>query len=242
VSVLPFRLEPRRIEDELLDHLAPDDPRAVASRRDLVVLNRMLGNTRGIAHSLQELARVRRPGRVIEMGSGDCRSSVRLLELLGAQWKGCAYVAVDRVAAVQEGTRREIGALGWRSDIVTSDVFDWLEGDALKAGDAVVASLFLHHFDEAAVRRIMQAVARREAALICAEPRRWKPALWGSQCFGLLGFSGVTRHDAVVSVRAGFADGELRSLWPMDSGWTVSEHGSWRGVVHFSAVPKSGTG
>lgn len=237
-----LRLNPRRIESELLDHLDPQDPRAIASRRDLIVLNRMLGNTCGIARSLQGLGCVRRPGRVIEIGAGDCRSSVRLLALLGAQWKGCAYVAVDRVAAVREGTRREIAALGWRFDTVTADVFDWLEGDALKPGDVVVASLFLHHFDEAGVERILKTVASRGAAFVCAEPRRWKPALWGSQCFGLLGFSEITRHDAVASVRAGFADGELRTLWPVNTGWTVSEHGSWRGVVHFSAVPKSGTG
>jgi len=33
----------------------------------------------------------------------------------------------------------------------------------------------------------------------------------------------VTRHDAVVSVRAGFRGGELAALWPRGEGWTIEE-------------------
>jgi hypothetical protein len=33
----------------------------------------------------------------------------------------------------------------------------------------------------------------------------------------------VTRHDAVVSVRAGFADRELSALWPSGMTWTLRE-------------------
>ena len=33
----------------------------------------------------------------------------------------------------------------------------------------------------------------------------------------------MTRHDAVVSVRAGFRDGELSALWPHEPGWKLDE-------------------
>ena len=39
---------------------------------------------------------------------------------------------------------------------------------------------------------------------------------------GLLGCNDVTRRDAVLSVRAGFNDTELTSLWPA-TGWTIEE-------------------
>ena len=34
----------RRVEDETLDHLPEDDPRAIRSRRDLRRINRIMGN------------------------------------------------------------------------------------------------------------------------------------------------------------------------------------------------------
>jgi hypothetical protein len=33
----------------------------------------------------------------------------------------------------------------------------------------------------------------------------------------------VTRHDAVVSVRAGFSGRELSQLWPRAPGWRLDE-------------------
>jgi hypothetical protein len=33
----------------------------------------------------------------------------------------------------------------------------------------------------------------------------------------------VTRHDAAISVRAGFRDRELSELWPDQAGWRLSE-------------------
>jgi hypothetical protein len=33
----------------------------------------------------------------------------------------------------------------------------------------------------------------------------------------------VTRHDAAISVRAGFSGGELSSAWPVAPGWSLME-------------------
>jgi hypothetical protein len=38
----------------------------------------------------------------------------------------------------------------------------------------------------------------------------------------MVGCSEVTRHDAIVSVRAGFAGRELSMLWPAE-GWDTAE-------------------
>jgi hypothetical protein len=40
---------------------------------------------------------------------------------------------------------------------------------------------------------------------------------------GLIGANAVTRHDAAVSVRAGFQGGELSALWPADPRWRLRE-------------------
>jgi hypothetical protein len=40
----------------------------------------------------------------------------------------------------------------------------------------------------------------------------------------VVGCNDVTRHDAVVSVRAGFAGKELSPLWPEAPDWELAEH------------------
>jgi hypothetical protein len=48
-------------------------------------------------------------------------------------------------------------------------------------------------------------------------------ALQASRLLGLIGCNEVTRHDAVVSVRAGFVDQELSALWPERTRWHLQE-------------------
>jgi hypothetical protein len=38
-----------------------------------------------------------------------------------------------------------------------------------------------------------------------------------------IGCNEVTRHDALVSIRAGFAGDEITRLWPSDPGWKLVE-------------------
>ena len=64
-----------------------------------------------------------------------------------------------------------------------------------------------------------------QAELCCAcEPRRGGWPLAASRMLGLIGANAVTRHDAAVSVRAGFQGGELSALWPADPRWRFREH------------------
>jgi hypothetical protein len=48
-------------------------------------------------------------------------------------------------------------------------------------------------------------------------------ALTASRLLRIIGATVITRHDAVVSVRAGFAGRELSALWPGDNQWQLSE-------------------
>ena len=47
---------PRRVVAELLDELPPDDPRALRSRRDLRVVNRIMGHAGVLMHALDAVA------------------------------------------------------------------------------------------------------------------------------------------------------------------------------------------
>jgi hypothetical protein len=102
--------------------------------------------------------------------------------------------------------------------------------------DAIVANLFLHHFDDAELQRMLGLVAMRTRAFIACEPRRSPTALTGARLLGLVGCNDVTRHDSVVSVRAGFAGTELTALWPKVDGWRLEERA--RGVFSHGFVAR----
>ena len=118
-------------------------------------------------------------------------------------------------------------AAGWRAETLNTDVLAWAGADAdtVPRWDVVVANLFLHHFEGKALRRVLGACAERADALVACEPRRSRFALAASHLVVFIGANAVTRDDAVLSVRAGFAAGELSAAWPGTAGaWRLDEY------------------
>jgi hypothetical protein len=213
---LPGGMNGRLVEPEWLDALAPDDPRAVRSRRDLARVNALMSNAGIVAAALDPLPA--RP-RIAELGAGDGHFASRMLRRLRGV-KG-HLVLVDRTPTLPSATRRALEALGWTVEVARADVFEWLA--SAEPCDAIYANLFLHHFDDAALGRVLAHVANRCTRFVACEPRRSSFALSGSRLLGLIGCNDVTRHDAVVSVRAGFTGEEITALWPDDARVTRGE-------------------
>jgi hypothetical protein len=212
----------RRVEPEWLDTLPPLDPRARRSRRDLVRVNALMGHARIVAG---ELARHLAPGArtIVEVGAGDGAFALALSRTrqLGA-W--CPYVTlVDRQPCADGSNVAAIRERGWQAAIVQGDAFDWLAAPRARPHDAIVANLFLHHFESEALARLLALAAQRTRLFVACEPRRSAFALAGASLLGAAGCNDVTRHDAVVSVRAGFSGAELAGLWPKDRGWHIEE-------------------
>ena len=183
----------RFLEPEWLDELPPDDPRAVRSRADLRRVNAIMGNARIIA---RELGQAR---RIADLGGGDGSLMQAVQHKLGRELD---VTIVDRIAGLE--------------------VFDFLARPG-KPLDAIVANLFLHHLTDADLRRLFTLAAARAPLLVACEPRRSRFALGGARLMWFIGANDVTRHDAVLSVRAGFTDSELSSLWPVAPGWSLIE-------------------
>jgi Methyltransferase domain len=213
----------RRIEPEWLDALPSDDPRAMRSRRDLRRINALMMNR---ALVVRELRRVRPRGAqraIAEIGAGDGTFMLRVAEQLLPDRQAADVVLLDRQSLVLQATNEKFISIGWRPRPVSSDVFAWLDQSSEPAFDVIVANLFLHHFDADRLAELLRLIARRTRVLIACEPRRSGPALLGSYLLGLIGCNDVSRHDAVVSVRAGFNGKELSALWPARSGWLLRE-------------------
>src|SRR5258706_14681369 len=172
----------RVVEAEWLDELPPADPRAERSRRDLVRINALMRNARIVAG---ELARVGDLRSIAEIGAGDGTFMRKVLRSVGA-----------RDVEVHLVDRQPLGT-------VTADVFEWLSDPACPRVDVIVANLFLHHFEAPRLARLLELIAQRTRPFIACEPRRSALALGGARLLGLVGCTDVSRHDAVVSVRAG---------------------------------------
>ncbi|MDB6016896.1 MAG: class SAM-dependent methyltransferase [Pedosphaera sp.] len=213
----------RVIEPEWLDDLPPDDPGAVGSRQDLRRLNSLMGHVTSLRQLLQAAERSQPPRRMIELGAGDGTLMLRLARQLAPKWPGVQVVLVDGKHAVAVETRAGFQDLGWSVEIVTADVFDWLRQPATEPADAMIANLFLHHFSSPQLSELLHLAADRTRVFVACEPWRSQFALAFSRMLGLIGCNAVTRHDAVVSVRAGFADQELSSLWPARPQWQLRE-------------------
>jgi hypothetical protein len=233
----------RCVEPEILDDLPPADPRAAWSRQDLVRLNAWMGSARIMAGALRAACPGRRARRVVELGAGDGRFLLRVARRLSPDWEGSSAVLLDRQHVVSPETRRGYETLDWHAETVTLDVFQWLRTAATSPAameskarsaewqpelgvpicDAIVANLFLHHFSAPQLAGLLSGVARRAEAFIALEPRRSRWALEVSRILWVIGCNGVTRHDAPISVRAGFAGRELSRLWPAAEGWSLAE-------------------
>jgi hypothetical protein len=207
----------RILTPEILDRLAPDDPRAIHSRRDLALINRAM---RQPAIMARVLAHFPPPRTLADLGGGDGRFLLAVARRLGKRWPGVTALVCDQVAAVSDKTRSAFSRLGWSLEVRHGDIFQQLP-DA----DVMMANLFLHHFGDDRLSDLLARVAASTSIFVACEPRRNGLALLGARMVWALGANDVTRHDAVASVRAGFSGLELAALWPPDGDirWHLEE-------------------
>ena len=193
----------RIVEPEILDTLSPEDPEAKRSRADLRFINRMMGGEAWILRELKKLAGVK---CVVELGAGEgCLASS-----IKAGLPDVRVVAVDLIGAPE----------------LLDDGVEWVQGNVLSEvytvgpNTVVVANLFLHHLDNEELVLLGQRV-RGAKAVLFAEPYRSGFALfWARLIYPFVGR--VTRYDMLVSIRAGFRDGELEELLSAGFEWSDS--------------------
>ena len=186
---------PRVLVPELLDSLPADHPDATASRRDLRLLNVVMGNYRWMEKQLR--AHAGGDETIVEVGAGDGELARRLC----TRMPGLAahYHALD---LAPQPANWPAGAIWHQTDL-------WSEAGAvlLKRAGVLVANLVLHHFDESSLRRLASLLTNCQAIFAC-EPCRREVHVWqGRLLFPFL--NKITRHDMVVSIRAGFRGSEL---------------------------------
>lgn len=212
----------RTLQPELLDSLPPDHPDARRSRRDLVLINRIMGNHRWIARTLPALVR---PGeRVLELGAGTGELGQRL---------------------ARHGTISDGLDLVPRPDAVPPSA-QWHQSDLLTFSSyarypVIVGNLILHHFSDDQLRQLGARLRESARLIVVCEPWRDRRCQMLFKLLApLFGANHVTRHDAIVSIAAGFRGGELPERLGLDDGnWDYRCHTVALGAYRMVAIRRT---
>jgi hypothetical protein len=218
----------RTVTPERLDHLAPDHPLAIASRRDLQRVHRAMRSVAILKHAVSSLNAATPPRRILELGAGDGSLLLRLARAMQPHWGEMDVVLLDRHNLLSSAARQAFNELRWHVTFMSMDALEWAKSASTERYDLCVTTLFLHHFEGADLARLLAGIATRTDAFIACEPRRSTLALMGSRMIGVLGANEVTREDGVKSVLAGFNGLELTEMWSKVPGnWRTYEYGAW---------------
>jgi hypothetical protein len=210
----------RVVEPEWLDELPASDSCAVQSRRDLRRLNRLLRHAAVFEEVLTRCCAEPRQS-IGELGAGDGTLMLDLAARLHRSWPAMQVTLVDRLPVASAETLKRLDDYGWRTRTVIEDAFNWVQ--SAEPVDVLLVNLFLHHLEDSGLQALFRAVSGKANLFVACETRRSSTALAASHCVGLLGCNRVTRHDAVLSTRAGFTGNELSELWPEPLGWRLNE-------------------
>ena len=201
---IPFHKKKRVVEPEILDALPADDPAAIRSRRDLRLVNTLMGNQRWIIKQLRQ-SPAHESGRTSwELGAGDGSLGAAIAKKLGNK--------APPLTALDLSPRSERWPTAW----------DWQQRDLMEIAaespnsELVIANLILHHFDDAQLASIGRWLSAEADTVIAVEPLRARLPHVLAFAMRLLGINYVTREDIHTSINAGFTDSELPDLLGLD--------------------------
>ena len=207
-------LTPKRIYvEELLDAGEGTDDDVARNLSDLRRINRFLGGTKVVLGALSSFAQ---NGEVKQLslldvgtGSADIPSEV-------IRW--CAQRGINAMVSALDISERNLRIA--RTRLGVSRDIHLIRADSLKlpfaerSFDYVTASLFLHHFQDEDVVRLLSDFARvaRRAVIVNDLVRNMVPYYFARLSGRILATSFLTRNDGPVSVLRGFTAEEMKGL------------------------------
>ncbi|MFY9571659.1 MAG: methyltransferase domain-containing protein [Blastocatellia bacterium] len=205
---------PKRIyQEELLDAGEGTDEDVARSLSDLRRINRFLGGSKVVLDALSPL--LERTGKdqvsLLDVGTGSADIPMAVAEECRQRGVKTFIAAVDMSERNLRVSRTRLG--------VSSEV-NLVRADSLKlpfaprSFDYVTASLFLHHFRDEDVVRLLADFGRiaRRAVIVNDLIRNLVPYYFTRIAFPILGASFLTQSDGPVSVLRAFTPDEMNEL------------------------------
>jgi len=207
-------LTPRRIyEEELLDAGAGSDEDVAGNLKDLRLINRTLGGSRPVVKALVSLFSADPPESISILDVGTVSADIpgRVIHWCRSRGIACETVALDVSERNLRVTRRRLGF---------DPSISLLQADARllpfqpRSFDIVIASQFLHHFEDHEVAELLSSFANlaRRAVVVNDLARNLVPYYFIRMTGWLFTRSYLTRNDGPVSVLRGFTAPEFVEL------------------------------
>jgi ubiquinone/menaquinone biosynthesis C-methylase UbiE len=205
-------LTPKRAYiEELLDLGEGTDDDVARSLGDIRRINRFLGGTRVVLDALQSIAGRTKQLSLLDVGTGSADIPTAV-----ARW--CRDRGVETTIVGLDISERNLRVA--RSRLGIGEEVNLVRGDSLrlpfpdKSFDVVTASLFLHHFRDDDVARLLRDFGRvaSRAVIINDLVRNLVPYYFARVMGVFLARSYLTRSDAPASVLRAFTTEELEQL------------------------------
>lgn len=216
----------RSVQPEILDSLPHDHPVALRNRRDLRLINFLMGTERWFARTLRRASAPR--DAFLELGAGTGELGLSLAKTIGP----VRYTGLDF----------------WPRPADWPDHWRWLQTDLLDfqnypGHSVVIGNLILHQFSAAELEGIGRMMQRQARAIVFSEPARRRLHVWQLKLIALFGLCAVAKHDGLISINAGFLGEELPMALGLDRRqwkWTITT--GFRGYYRMVAVRRSRPG
>lgn len=203
-------LRRRSHDPELIDEPGQDPEGIVRMHAELGAINRWLGGHGASLTGIEELAERERKLSILDAGSGGGDTAAAIEAWARRGRRRVRIVALDLNPISCADARRRTTR---RTLPVAGDAFALPFAD--RVFDVAHAALFLHHFDDERLIRLVRELARvaRRGIVVNDLHRHW--FAWASirALTRVFSRSPLIRHDAPLSVRRGFTAGELARVF-----------------------------
>ena len=208
---------------DLLDQMSPEDPKAIASRRDIKRINAVMFQDAVMRGAISRSG-LAAPKRVLDLGGGDASFTLNVVRRMSPQWRDVELIILDRMDVVESETKLKFKEIGWDVKVVTSDVFAFFEQSGQQPFDLVLSNLFIHHFPADSLTKLLSMISSLTTCFVACEPRRSPLTVAGSSMLWAIGCTPVSVSDSVTGARAGFTTREISDLWPDANAWELIEY------------------
>lgn len=194
---------------EFLDDPATGEEELRASFKFIAFVNRYAGGCRaaltGMTAALHSWPRPE-PLRVLDAGCGAGDMGPVIVRWGNTHGFDIRYTGIDRseriIALAREQSR------GYGLEFKTMDLFD----PALPEADCIIASMVLHHLSDRDARRAISHLFSKAKAVFIINDLRRSAISYAACWLATLFADRVSRSDALLSIKNGFLENELRSL------------------------------
>lgn len=198
-----FNFKTRSSEPEILDDFELSGNDLSENLKELEKVNTFLGGYALITNALQALVK-QKPGMFILVdvgcGGGDSlRATAKWAKKIDLDFKGIGVDANESAISFCQKESKQFTNLEYQKMNVFGDEFAKLKGDAF------MFNLFLHHFTEKDIVRMLKICSEKNATIMINDLHRNKMAYHAFRLVSrLLGFSYISRHDGKLSVKKSF--------------------------------------